>query len=249
MKKYILTLILILFYSQDNYSQSNDYTCIFVNYKLKVTNEIENENELKEEKTKKIIDQVGKDLESIDYGLYVKNNSSIYFKLDKLDIKENSITQRLASRLGGRGVYYKNINKNLKFIQKESLGKLFNIIQPLTDNWVITKETKIIQGYTCYKATCERTVTNYLTGTKSVFTPSVWFTLDIPIPFGPKGLDGLPGLVLEGTINGKTTLYASKIDFNTKECLKIIKKPTKGTDILKDDYDKLMAKKRMELKQ
>ncbi|OYQ43251.1 hypothetical protein CHU92_03595 [Flavobacterium cyanobacteriorum] len=55
--------------------------------------------------------------------------------------------------------------------------------------WNITGETKDIAGFLCTKAT-----TNYR---GRVWT--AWFAPDIPIPFGPWKLHGLPGLILEST--------------------------------------------------
>jgi GLPGLI family protein len=74
---------------------------------------------------------------------------------------------------------------------------------------------------------------------KLVFTPIVWFTPDIPASFGSKGLDGLPGLVLEGTINGKKFIYASKIEFDYKK-FKEIAKPKGGKDITQKELENVM---------
>lgn len=240
MKKIILFIALFISYSI--FGQIDKYKCVFVNYKLSILNNDELEN-INDKKTKEVVKEIGKSINNLEYSLYCDGQSSIYYKLDKLDVKENTLTQRLATRLGGRGIYYKSNQEKIKFVQKETLGEIFNI-QVEEDDWVITNEKKIIQGYVCYKATTTREEINYYTGTKSVFNPTVWFTPEIPIPFGPKGLDGLPGLVLEGTINGKTIIYASKIEFYSNDCNKDLNMPKGGVNVTKEEYGKLMAKRR-----
>ena len=54
-------------------------------------------------------------------------------------------------------------------------------------SWKFEKETKKIGNYTCHKATAPFRGRDY----------TVWYTPEIPIPYGPWKLNGLPGLVLE----------------------------------------------------
>ncbi|HVZ24613.1 MAG TPA: GLPGLI family protein [Sediminibacterium sp.] len=64
-------------------------------------------------------------------------------------------------------------------------------------NWEILPETKKIGNYTCQKARA------YVRG--RLFT--VWFCNDIPVPFGPWKLNGLPGLILEATDKSGTLSF------------------------------------------
>lgn len=148
----------------------------------------------------------------------------------------------MAVVIGGKGMYYKNTQEKVKIKQKISQGETFIIKYPYEMyNWTITKETKMIDGYKCYKATSTIKEYDPIRKRENVFSPEVWFTPEIPYPFGPKGLDGLPGLVLEATFNGKTIFYADKIDFKCVECNKMIKQPTKGKEISLEGYLKLQA--------
>lgn len=117
---------------------------------------------------------------------------------------------------GGDGVSYLLTNKLDKY------------------KWKLSNETKTISGYTCYMATTQK-ITNNMAGTFSK-PVTAWYAPAIPISFGPKDYNGLPGLILElqeGTIG----LYATQIDLNPKENFKI-EKPTKGKLMTQEAYDK-----------
>src|SRR5690606_35543538 len=137
--------------------------------------------------------------------------------IEKLEVGNDDPTYMLASIMGGNGIYYKNIKEKLKLVQTENLGQKINIIYDFNEyDWKITNETKKIDNYLCYKATAEVKEFNYIKNKEIIYRPYVWFTKDIPLPFGPKGLDGLPGLVLEAAVTEKIILFATNIDFNYK---------------------------------
>ena len=56
-------------------------------------------------------------------------------------------------------------------------------------SWTLTEETDTVCGYLCQKAT----------GTYGGRTWIAWYAPEIPVPFGPWKLTGLPGLVLDAT--------------------------------------------------
>ncbi|WP_051200378.1 GLPGLI family protein [Flavobacterium subsaxonicum] len=79
-------------------------------------------------------------------------------------------------------------------------------------DWELTNETKIINGYTCYKATSIKHNSNGWDDNPK-FTITAWYTPKIPVAYGPNGYHGLPGLILE-LQTYTTTLYVKKIDLN-----------------------------------
>ena len=75
------------------------------------------------------------------------------------------------------------------------LDQDYTIYENLTKDWVLTKETKKINNYTCYKATTKFEV---LAGSKPVVKNVVaWYCPELPYSYGPVGYGGLPGLIIE----------------------------------------------------
>jgi GLPGLI family protein len=127
-----------------------------------------------------------------------------------------------------KGTIYRN-NSSEMFGENEYL-----IIEPLNKNWVLTSESKKIDGYTCYKATNEYVVDN-----GKIFRHPVvaWFCPEIPIPYGPKGYGGLPGLILE-LQEWNIVFGAEKINLSNEDKLIIL--PTKGQTITNQEFNKKM---------
>lgn len=84
-------------------------------------------------------------------------------------------------------------------------------------NWVFVNETKIIDGYICFKATKE--IFYKRTNVKS--NNIAWYTPDIPVPYGPAGYGGLPGLILQLEIGTKVTYLVSKVILNPTKKVEI----------------------------
>ena len=81
--------------------------------------------------------------------------------------------------------------------------------------WKIEKETKKIGKFSCKKATAFFRGRNY----------TAWFTTEIPLPFGPWKLNGLPGLILEAYDTNKNVYwYFKSVEYpsNTKEKTKYL---------------------------
>lgn len=88
-------------------------------------------------------------------------------------------------------------------------------------NWNVGSETKVIEGYTCYKAEA------YYRGR----TWTAWFTPQIPVPFGPWKLLGLPGLILQAyDATGEVSFDAVQVS-------------TAGCDLLQRDFKSLIKTK------
>ena len=74
-------------------------------------------------------------------------------------------------------------------------------------NWKISTETKKIGKFNCKKATARFRGRNY----------TAWFTSEIPVPFGPWKLNGLPGLILEAYDTEKNVYwYFKSVEYPSK---------------------------------
>lgn len=162
----------------------------------------------------------------IIFHLFVKGDSGLYqaeYDLEtkrKLGFKQNNT----ALVAGHDRIYYNNLETKENYYQ--SFWTKDVLVNVENHKWNITKETKKIGNYICYKATttvqADQIITfNYL---KPVIA---WFTPEIPISFGIQSFDGLPGLIMElitDQENGKITYTVSNIELNPKEEI-LINKP------------------------
>lgn len=81
-------------------------------------------------------------------------------------------------------------------------------------NWVLTNESKIINGITCYKATLRIVTFNTnRDGSKKelIFDYDAWYAPSIPINVFFKEINGLPGLILELVSKNVGSLVAESI--------------------------------------
>lgn len=142
----------------------------------------------------------------------------------------------------GRRIY-RNIKDSLIITRrpKNAISEPFIVKEKWVDiDWDIKNKTKKIGNYTATKAKGSFRGRDY----------TVWFTYDLPIPFGPWKLHGLPGLILEAEDSEKMMRFyvtEIKIPFDTKN---IIKKPTAEKEIthreevkMRENFDKILAKK------
>jgi GLPGLI family protein len=168
-----------------------------------------------------------------------KNNS----KLDVNKEDDNSLTLKLpyGDSLGRQ--IYRNLKEKIVITRrpKNAISEAFIVKENwVAINWKIESNTKKIGNYTATMAKGSFRGRDYI----------VWFTYDIPVPFGPWKLHGLPGLILEAEDSEKMMrFYATEviIPFKTTE---IIRVPTAENEIahkeeiyLQDNFDKILAKK------
>ncbi|POS01392.1 GLPGLI family protein [Flavobacterium croceum DSM 17960] len=169
------------------------------------------------------------------------NNTESQFK--KIEVMKNDNDKELLNFEIDNEIYYKNIETKEKFYFDNSSFDGKYIVELPYDQykWNITNESKTINGYLCYKATTTyEDIYNPITKRKLTIMKEVWFTPSIPSSFGPIGLDGLPGLVLEASINNKMYFYASKIEFDVKDAK--IEKITEGKKITLKDVENMLIK-------
>ena len=174
--------------------------------------------------------------DKLEYSLKFKDSLSLFTQINKID--NDDLAVGLASAFSG----YKN---PVYFNKKSGVYKYHNTNSPIFDNqeylinykdtigWVLTKETKVINNYTCYKATTLRP--SYKLNETSYFPVTAWYCPKIAFPYGPLDCAGLPGLIFElqyqyGSIVLDKIDFSKDIDFL---------QPKKGENITEKDFNKL----------
>jgi len=164
-------------------------------------------------------------LKGFNFILKANVNESFYYWEEQ--IRDETVSAKYfnsAKRIGCFGKYYQNKKEDISIHQyKKRDNKWVREHKKLKDTaWVITKETDTILGYMVIKATKTMTLKKSPHPMIPKTTVQVaWFAPSLPMPFGPKGVGGLPGLVLR-----YGNIYATEIKF-LKKPIKI-KRPEKG---------------------
>jgi GLPGLI family protein len=163
--------------------------------------------------------------------------------------------------MSGDGDKYMNTKDKISYTEEDIFGDEFVIKDSLPKiDWQITTETKIIGDYNCVKATYiepvskndleayERYQEKINNGKTTLFqmkkpepqTITAWYTSEIPVSFGPNGVWGLPGLILQ-LENENYIYFCTKVSLKNNEKVKI-KIPNSGKVISKKEYEKYEKK-------
>lgn len=125
---------------------------------------------------------------------------------------------------GGESLYYTDWSRDWNISQKDVYFERKRIKHE-EKRWELTKETKEILGYVCYKAVSEDSKLK------------VWYAPELNVKHGPQGINGLPGLVLEAKRN-RFLIKATNIDLENNE-YEIIEEPVEGELMQEAEYRKL----------
>lgn len=162
-----------------------------------------------------------------------------------------------------RGDQYKNVKSGNLVQSQEFYGKRFLVKDSLYKiDWQLGTKTKKIGDYTCYLAKAFvpkkelkwyefswsdlRNEENKEDATENLIPVEAWYTPQIPVANGPAEFWGLPGLILEVSMEN-TTLLCTEIIINPKEKVSI-EAPKKGEEITKLAYNETIIKKMQEMR-
>jgi hypothetical protein len=117
------------------------------------------------------------------------------------------------------------------------LGRTFRLSEPRPAiRWKLTTEQSLFLDHPVMRATAEHEGDQI----------EAWFTPDIPVAGGPEGYGGLPGMILTLTINdGERSYTATAVAPGDPEVE--MKAPTDGSEVTREEYDKIVEEKLAEL--
>lgn len=264
MKKFI-SLILLLFsvatFSQKKFEGK-------ATYMSKRTLDMSRYGEMSEQQKKQMKARFKSFLEKT-YTLSFNQSESSFKENVKLDAPGTSGPSW--SRSNGQGSIYKNLKDKEMIEDVEQFSKRFRVMEEMElPQWEMSAETKQIGQYLCYKATMVKVDNSIDWG--SIFSRrarnnqkkdsskttkdkeavklqkiTAWYTPQIPVSAGPERYWGLPGLILE--INaGRTTMLCTEIVINPEDVVEI-KKPSKGKEVSRNEYNVMMKQKSEELRE
>ena len=228
MKLYIFTLSAIIFFTYDSYSQYNSGKIIYIGT-LDLTDKIATINNVPKKFRNKMLETY-KNIRPVTFSMVFNKNESLLKKNEALQLDGAGIN--LAYYQDSDKERYSNTKQNIRLRHKEARGNDYLIHDSFdTWQWNISNQSKKIGKYTCYKATVNIKQATQK-GIKNT-TVHAWFSPEIPFSFGPHSFDGLPGMILELSINN-FTYKAKKITINKHDL--IIIPPNKGEKISQEDF-------------
>lgn len=235
-KTFVLFIIFILLSIITIKAQSKSDVAGHVKYNF-MRNQIDTTK--KKNEFLKLQDLLMEQSKGIQFNLKFKDDISLFYVEDILENDATPMGVHFARNMVSSGEFYTNLKDKSILREYNSLGDSFLISYKTKSftEWTLTKETKKIGKYKCYKATILKTISNPLKTT--TFEIVAWYTPEIPVKFGIKEFNNLPGLILE-LKDTHFTFYASSINFLKKEDI-IIKKP-KGKAISDKEFQDKMLK-------
>lgn len=217
--KYIFTYTLFIFALITNCPIDNEkYISGEVIYTISL-NEVINSN--------KEVKSWYKKAKNVDYKLVFNSKESKYQKMKSMNSDADGDINLTEIFAGGKNIFYYDSHTRENLYSQKGAGEMY-LISLESYDWKLTKEQKKIGDYNCFKAIA-------LKNNSEESNNIAWYTLDIPLGYGPKYFNGLPGLIME--LNTKQGSFkATKVKISEKE--KKIKKLSDGIKITYEEYKK-----------
>ena len=215
MLKKILVLCLFLIFCEKSFAQntsSNDYSNLVCKYHVTY---LRDSTDINNEKSELMTLLIGNHV-----SLYTSDQKATADSL-KTSIIKNSIDKSANSNLTGLTIDFSKVPKvnlhhevlfrNDEFTIYDKVFKYLFSYPP--DNkviWTLTKESKMIGEYLCYKAFG-------VYGNRKLVA---WYTESVPIPEGPYTFKGLPGLII--ALNDNSNSYTFQLVYLKNEKREIL---------------------------
>lgn len=170
------------------------------------------------------------------FELLVDENQCLTKEIQRIDNSQNNSTR--IDYIDGNVTdveTYLNLESNKKLITKNVDGKFYLVSDEVKkDDWVVTKESKLINGFKSYKATL----------LKEPYTIEAWFTKEIKTKCGPNGYFNLPGLIVEvkSVFTENPSTYSTvKLETIKLEPKLSIKEPLKGIKMTSVEFKEFIT--------
>ena len=187
-------------------------------------------------------DKLRNSVQQLTYVLEFTSDYSVFYLEEQLD-SDSDTYARMAKRIGNSsGVFFKDIKEEFTLQELSMFNKEFLVRLDIPE-FHIAEEVGEISGFKVLKATGLETAKAPSPGLKDLEKPVVvWFTPDIPVPYGPGRYNGLPGLILKISV-GNVSFTASEIKMNDNNKAENLISPDKSKPVIteKEFHEKLRA--------
>lgn len=165
---------------------------------------------VKDSETSEFVKEVNAELDLMEFGLNYNSTGSYFYKEQHVPL--NVLKSKIATVAAGSPYDFYQYFKTKKSLQnRDVVNKTYQLdFSKRMNGWELKKDTKKIDNYTCYKAVH----TEFIERTQTYREVIAWYTTDIPVPYGPAGYGGLPGLILELHYGNNALYVAQKITLN-----------------------------------
>lgn len=180
------------------------------------------------------------EMKKLTYSLKFNEFESFFGVDEYKGIIDATVYQNLLLTADCNETYYKDNRTSSYFMtaNNSETGEV-RVEYPSHPAWELTKEEKDIAGYKCYKAVCFKKGFGP-PGKPKTLKIFAWYCPSLPISVGPKGLYGLPGLILEVEEPTRSIIFsASSVKLNLEEKI-VIKKPTSGKFLTETEYRQIV---------
>ena len=205
MKQNILLVFLFFSFSILHAQNNKTVTCVYKVY---------TPFDFKKTEVSNVSESIAK-TKPLSYVLTICNNTSKFTLVDIMEIDDlDRLSLRLRKILSFGGKYVEtSLNDDEIYESRESMGANFSIRTKISDyKWNITNETKLIDNYSCLKATCQ--IKGRGKGGAVIDKEVVaFFCPELNYQFGPREFCGLPGLILEVVVDN-SVIGIESITFN-----------------------------------
>lgn len=186
------------------------------------------------------IDDIAEQAQKLRFELAFDQKTSVFSLVKNLPLDKNDFTTKMAITIfDGDKLFYANLNEAYLIEKKSFLGKDFQVKTNLEDMlWELVKEQKQISNYQCYKAIGKR---YGVSKSLETFETEIvaWYCPEIPVKTGPFEAVGLPGMVLQLDLKGRS-IVLHNLDFDEEIR---VENPMKGATITQKEFDSIYKKR------